>query len=46
MPFLCTMTILNIAMLLINVWLRIDSEKTLTEIKKREEDSKNENETS
>ena len=32
---LCVMTILNILMLLLNVWLRIDSEKTLDEIKER-----------
>ena len=43
---LCVMTILNIVMLLVNVWLRIDSEKTLAEIKKRAGDSEDENETS
>lgn len=37
MPFkiLCVMTILNIVMLMVNVWLRIDSEKTIAEIKER-----------
>ena len=29
------LTILNIIMLLLNVWLRFDSEKTLEEIKER-----------
>lgn len=29
------LTILNIVMLLLNVWLRFDSEKTLAEIKER-----------
>lgn len=28
-------TILNIAMLLLNIWLRLDSEETLAEIKER-----------
>ncbi len=32
---LCVLTILNIVMLLLNVWLRFDSEKTLEEIKER-----------
>ncbi len=35
MPFLYVMTILNIAMLLVNIWMRIDSEKTLAEMKER-----------
>lgn len=37
MPFtiLCLMTILNIIMLIVNAWLRLDSEKTLAEIKER-----------
>ena len=43
---LCVMTVLNIIMLLLNVWLRIDSEKTLNEIKERTGDSENEDETS
>ena len=43
---LCVMTVLNIVMLLLNVWLRIDSEKTLAELKERTGDSENENETS
>lgn len=46
MPLLCTMTILNIAMLLINIWMRVDSEKTLDEIKERTGNSENEDETS
>ena len=29
------LTILNIVMLLLNVWLRLDSERTLEEIKER-----------
>ena len=40
------MTVLNIIMLLLNVWLRIDSEKTLAELKERTGDSGNEDETS
>lgn len=32
---LCVMTFLNIAMLLTNIWLRFDSQKTLEEIKER-----------
>lgn len=32
---LCVMTVFNIAMLLLNIWLRLDSEETLAEIKKR-----------
>ncbi len=32
---LCVMTLLNIAMLLANIWMRIDSEKTLAEIKEQ-----------
>lgn len=32
---LCVMTLLNIAMLLLNIWLRLDSEETLAEIKER-----------
>lgn len=32
---LCVMTLLNIAMLLANIWLRFDSQKTLAEIKER-----------
>lgn len=37
MPFtiLCLMTILNIIMLIVNAWLRLDSEETLAEIKER-----------
>ena len=37
MPFkiLCVMTILNIVMLIVNIWLRLDSEETLAEIKER-----------
>lgn len=35
MELLCVMTVLNIIMLLLNIWLRFDSEKTLDEIKKR-----------
>ena len=37
MPFtiLCLMTILNIIMLIVNIWLRLDSEETLAEIKER-----------
>ena len=46
MELLCVMTVLNIIMLLLNVWMRIDSEKTLAEIKKRAGDSEDENETS
>lgn len=46
MELLCVITILNIVMLLLNVWMRIDSEKTLAEIKKRAGDSEDENETS
>lgn len=42
---LCVMTVLNILMLLLNVWLRIDSEKTLAELKERTGDSENEDET-
>ena len=33
---LCVLTLLNIAMLLANIWLRFDSEKTLEEIKEKE----------
>lgn len=32
---LCILALLNIAMLLLNIWLRLDSEKTLAEIKER-----------
>lgn len=32
---LCVLTVLNILMLLANIWLRFDSEKTLEEIKER-----------
>ena len=32
---LCGLTLLNIAMLLANIWLRFDSQKTLEEIKER-----------
>ena len=32
---LCVMTVLNILMLLANIWMRIDSQKTLEEIKER-----------
>ena len=32
---LCIMTVLNIIMLLLNVWMRIDSEKTLAAINER-----------
>ena len=32
---LCVLTLLNIAMLLANIWLRLDSEETLAEIKER-----------
>lgn len=32
---LCVMTMLNIAMLLANIWLWFDSQKTLEEIKER-----------
>lgn len=46
MELLCVMTVLNIIMLLLNVWMRIDSEKTLAELKERTGDSKNEDETS
>lgn len=46
MKLLCVITILNIVMLLLNVWLRIDSEKTLAELKERTGDSENEDETS
>ena len=35
METIYVLTILNIAMLLINVWLRLDSEETLAEIKER-----------
>lgn len=35
MQALYVLTILNIAMLLLNIWLRLDSEKTLAEIKER-----------
>lgn len=42
---LCVMTILNIAMLLLNVWMLIDSEKNLAELKERAGDLENENET-
>ena len=34
---LCVMMLLNILILLANVWLRIDSEKTLDEIKEQAE---------
>ena len=43
---LYVMTVLNIIMLVFNVWLRIDSEKTLAELKERTGDSENEDETS
>lgn len=46
MKLLCVITILNIIMLLLNVWMRIDSEKTLAEIKERLGDSEDENEAS
>ena len=46
LKILCVMTVLNILMLLLNVWLRIDSEKTLAEIKERLGDSEDENEAS
>lgn len=32
---LCVMTVLNILMLLANIWMRFDSQKTLEEIKER-----------
>lgn len=35
MQALYVLTILNIAMLLLNIWLRLDSEETLAEIKER-----------
>ena len=35
MQALYVLTILNIAMLLLNIWLRLDSKKTLAEIKER-----------
>ena len=35
MELLRVMTVLNIIMLLLNVWMRIDSEKTLDAIKER-----------
>ena len=35
MQALYVLTILYIAMLLLNIWLRLDSEKTLAEIKER-----------
>ena len=35
MEILYLMTVLNVAMLLINVWMRIGSEKMLGEIKKQ-----------
>lgn len=44
MKLLCVITILNIVMLLLNIWMRIDSEKTLAELKKQVGDSKDENE--
>ena len=34
LKILCVLTLLNIAMLLLNIWLRLDSEETLAEIKK------------
>ena len=34
LKILCVMTVLNIVMLVFNVWMRIDSEKTLAELKK------------
>lgn len=37
MELLCVMTVLNIIMLLLNVWMRIDSEKTLAELKEQAE---------
>ena len=40
------MTVLNILMLLLNVWLRIDSGKTLAELKERTGDSEDEDEAS
>ena len=43
---LCVMTLLNIAMLLANIWLRFDSQKTLEELKERTGDSEDENEAS
>lgn len=35
MFYLYVLTVLNILMLLLSVWLRLDSEKTLAEIKER-----------
>jgi hypothetical protein len=35
LKILCVMTVLNIVMLVFNAWMRIDSEKTLAELKKR-----------
>ena len=46
LKILCVMSVLNIIMLIFNVWMRIDSEKTLDEIKERTGDSENEDETS
>ena len=46
LKILCVMTVLNIVMLVFNVWMRIDSEKTLAELKERIGDSEDENETS
>ena len=46
MKLLCLITILNIVMLLLNVWLLTDSEKNLAELKERTGDSEDENETS
>lgn len=32
---LCVLTLLNIAMLLVNIWMRFDSQKTLAKIIER-----------
>ena len=35
LKILCVMSVLNIIMLIFNVWMRIDSEKTIAELKER-----------
>ena len=35
LKILCVMSVLNIVMLIFNVWMRIDSEKTIAELKER-----------
>ena len=35
LKILCVMTVLNIIMLIFNGWMRIDSEKTIAELKER-----------